>query len=237
MDSYPLTVTRRCPRSHVEMARRIVPDLDHLPTAADGLIDQTDPEEWQDEVGPGTMILCRTNAPLISACFRLLANDIKATVRGRDIGKGLLTFLFRLRASSVADLLYKIRAFQDRERGRLSEVLNPTNALAALQDRCDCLSALTVGASTVDDVRKRIETLFSDFESPDVITLSSVHRAKGLEADHVVILRPDLMPFPSARTEEEQQQERNLIYVAATRAKQRLTFAGPIPDLLGGSSS
>lgn len=232
MESYPLTVTRRCPRSHVEMARRIVPDLDYLSTAPDGLIDQTDPEKWSEEIGPGTMVLCRTNAPLIAACFRLLSNNIKATVRGRDIGKGLLTFLFRLRASNVPDLVRKIRDFQAREIGRLSEVLNPANALAALQDRCDCLAAMTIGTNSIDDVRKRIETLFSDVETPDTITLSSVHRAKGLEADHVVILRPDLMPFPGAKSAEDQQQERNLLYVGATRAKQRMTFAGPVPSLL-----
>ena len=66
------------------------------------------------------------------------------------------------------------------------------------------------------------------------VLLSSVHRAKGREAEHVVILEPDLLPHAMARTDEAVQQELNLAYVAATRSKHRLTFAGDIPRILKG---
>ena len=46
--------------------------------------------------------------------------------------------------------------------------------------------------------------------------------AKGLETDNVFILRPDLIPHPSAETASEIQQERHLWYVAVTRAKRNL---------------
>jgi superfamily I DNA/RNA helicase len=61
----------------------------------------------------------------------------------------------------------------------------------------------------------------------DTVTCSSVHKAKGLEADRVWVLRPDLMPFPKARPGEEMLQEENLKYVAYTRVKQELRTVRP----------
>ena len=56
------------------------------------------------------------------------------------------------------------------------------------------------------------------------VTLSTVHRAKGLEAERVIILRPDLLPLAVERTWEKVQ-ERNVKYVALTRSKRELIFA------------
>jgi superfamily I DNA/RNA helicase len=68
-------------------------------------------------------------------------------------------------------------------------------------------------------------TLFTDTSaSGEVVTLSSIHRAKGLEADNVVILEPELLAA-RARDPEAFQQEKNLLYVALTRAKNHLAFA------------
>jgi len=66
-----------------------------------------------------------------------------------------------------------------------------------------------------------IEQIFSDNGKAGV-KLSSVHRAKGLEANVVWILCPDLMPHPKAEQPWEQEQEMNLKYVAITRAKREL---------------
>jgi superfamily I DNA/RNA helicase len=63
-----------------------------------------------------------------------------------------------------------------------------------------------------------------------VVWLSTIHRAKGDEAERVYILRPDLLPHPRARTPQQQEQEQNLRYVAFTRAKEALSFVGgPAP--------
>jgi len=53
---------------------------------------------------------------------------------------------------------------------------------------------------------------------------SSIHRAKGLEAKRVFILRPDLMPHPKAKSDWEKGQEANLQYVAITRAIDELIY-------------
>jgi len=80
-------------------------------------------------------------------------------------------------------------------------------------------------------------------ESGDAVQLLTVHAAKGLEFDHVYVLRlvqrgfpvgekPRVLEFPTELMREELpkgsfhiQEERRLFYVAITRARQRLTLS------------
>jgi DNA helicase II / ATP-dependent DNA helicase PcrA len=230
--TFPLTVTRRCPQSHVKLVRTLVPDLDYLPNAIDGTIQSIKPEAYVDWLAPGDMVLCRTNAPLVSAAYHLIRSGTRAFVRGRDIGKGLIALISRLRCRTVNELMQQAQNHRTAERTKLSELRNPESAIQAVDDKVDCLLALCEGAATVDEVRSRAESLFSDLSEENAVILSSVHRAKGLERERILIIRPDLLPGPWARTPADHQQESNLVYVACTRAKRVLAFAGEIPKLL-----
>ena len=55
--------------------------------------------------------------------------------------------------------------------------------------------------------------------------LSTVHKAKGLESDRVVIVYPAKKPFLDKAQDD---QSRNLQYVAVTRAKRTLILQ-PLP--------
>lgn len=76
-----------------------------------------------------------------------------------------------------------------------------------------------------------IDELFAD--KANAITLATIHRSKGLEANKVVWLNYD---FRSkwARQDWQKQQEKNLCYVAATRAKIELVL---IPSPKKGGSA
>jgi len=73
------------------------------------------------------------------------------------------------------------------------------------------------------------------------ITLSTIHSAKGLEWDGVLIFGAscDIMPSKMARSREELEEEKRLMYVAITRAKRDLVITfndeqgGPSPFLKG----
>ena len=54
--------------------------------------------------------------------------------------------------------------------------------------------------------------------------LSTVHKAKGLEADNVYLLATERMPHPLGG-----QEENNICYVAITRAKKNLFYVGEKP--------
>lgn len=62
---------------------------------------------------------------------------------------------------------------------------------------------------------------FVDFDS-DKVKLMTVHAAKGLEADAVIVAGLDDGDFPSRRSEIEE--ERRLFYVAVTRSRNRLVL-------------
>jgi superfamily I DNA/RNA helicase len=104
---------------------------------------------------------------------------------------------------------------------------NPSEQrLVNLQDRKDCLLCFMEGAGMVDEVVKKIEQVFTDDKSGQGIKLSSVHKAKGLEAKRVFILMPKKapMPHPMAKSSWERVQEMNIKYVAITRAIEELVW-------------
>ena len=170
----------------------------------------------------GDMILCRVNAPLVSLCFGFIRDGKKAIIRGRDIGQGLIKLINRFDPSNIDDLYDKLEEYRIDERTKLERVKNEA-AIMALEDKVECLVVFMSNSNSVEEVKDKIETMFSDNNGTGII-LSSVHKAKGLEADNVYIAKPELMPHPLAESEWQRQQEMNVRYVALTRAKKQLAF-------------
>jgi len=74
----------------------------------------------------------------------------------------------------------------------------------------------------VSDVVAAINALFAD-NIEDMLTLSTIHKSKGREWNTVYWLdRANTLPSPYARQQWQFEQEDNLCYVAATRAKSNL---------------
>jgi DNA helicase-2/ATP-dependent DNA helicase PcrA len=231
--SLPLTVTRRCPGMVVELAKCIVPDIEAMPDAREGVIDTASEERAIRHMEPGDMVLCRTNAPLVGTAFRLIKAGKKAVIKGRDFGASLVKFVKGFQAADIAELSRLVEEYRERETIRLRAAKAKPESFILLDDKCDCIQELASDCRTPADVTARIETLFAD-ESGPAITLSSIHRSKGLEAHHVYILRPDLIPHPLGASGWQATQERNLAYVACTRSMHALTFIDFIPPIFGG---
>lgn len=229
----PLTVTWRCPSSHVDLARRIVPDLQAAPNAREGTIDTMPLREIAKSVAPGDLVICRKNAPVVALAYRLILAGIPALMRGRDIGRGLISLIRRLRPASTSDLGDRLETFRERELRRLERKGAGEGQFDSLNDKCDCLSQLATQAKDLQALEHFIESKFSDLEKPGTsVVLSSVHRAKGLEADRVFVLDPQSLPLIRRNSQPwETQQERHLCYIAATRAKSVLTFEDRLPSI------
>jgi superfamily I DNA/RNA helicase len=81
---------------------------------------------------------------------------------------------------------------------------------------------IELNPATVKKLEELIDNLFSDYDpatESKVLTFSTVHKSKGLEWPTVFLLGRNLwMPSPMAEQPWELEQEKNLIYVAITRA-------------------
>ena len=210
----PLSITYRCPLAVVREANELVPQLEAAPHAPEGIVRHASPEELEADVAPGDFVLSRTNAPLVSLCFRLVAQGRRAMIQGRDIGEGLATWVKGTRATSVAELTRCIRDWRIAEVARLDAAERDTQATI---DKAECLEALSVGAKSVEEILTKIDRVFTNEDPGGRVLLSSTHRAKGLEADRVWLLRDTYCRWPGA-------EEQNLLYVAITRSKHELIY-------------
>ena len=222
-----LTTTYRCGKVIVALAQALVPDFEAGEDNPEGEILEIFPHELTDAAGPGDFILSRVNAPLVSIAMKLLRSGKRTRIAGKDIGKGLVVLIRKLRANSVPDFLRKVESWCGRETRRLeAQMTSATEGrkktiqtkIEGVIDQAEMLTSLADGAKNVDEITTRIESLFSDdgLGAAGMITCSSIHRAKGKEADRVFVLRDTLRNY--------NEEEMNLQYVAITRAKQTLVF-------------
>ena len=212
-----LTTTYRCGQVIVRLAQNEVPDIEAGPDNSEGIVRTLAADKLVDEAQPGDFILSRLNAPLAGYAMQLLRSGKRAQIAGRDIGAGLKA-LVRKQAKNTQDVdvfMENVNVWREKEVKRLKTLKFDTRA-AMVEDQAETLYHLSEGAQTVRDIENVIDRLFTDIEGADnrFITLSSVHKAKGLEADRVFMLN---WTFRRGKQEED-----NIWYVAVTRARHEL---------------
>ena len=219
----PLKLTYRCAKNIVEEARFVFPnDIEALDTAQDGVVSSCDRDK-QVYSSQDALILCRNNKPLVEYAYKLLQRNIACFVRGRDIGLGLIRLIDRLEVSSVRHLIDRLEEWRCVEVAKASKRQNEQK-IASVNDKADSLLIFINRCSLDEEVNKVKENIESLFQEGKGICLSTVHKAKGLEAESAYILEPSLMPASYAQQVWQQEQERNIKYVAVTRAKNALTY-------------
>jgi DNA helicase II / ATP-dependent DNA helicase PcrA len=197
------------------------------PTAPEGSV-TTLPNYSISDFPPTSAILCRNAAPLVSFAFSLLRRDVPCRVLGREIGAGLIKLIDSQKASDLDELELKLAASCKRELLAADKHRNQS-AIANIKDKYACVAVfveeekLKDSADWLASLKRRISSLFDDTRRT-ILTLSTIHKAKGLEWDTVFILDRSLMPSPYATQPWQLVQERNLHYVAATRAKLDLKY-------------
>lgn len=219
----PLSVTYRCPASVVKYARQWVNHIEAREGAPEGDVVNLG-QEWNTAAfKPEDLIVCRTTRPLITMAYKLLRDRIPATVRGNDIGAGIKTLIKKMGAMEIDHLETSLDLWAERESEKARAKGNDAK-VERIYDQRDTVmflvDQLTEGNRSISALLSMIDELFSN--KANAIQLSTIHKAKGLEADTVFWLNRSQCPARWAKREWQQQQEINLCYVATTRARNTL---------------
>jgi len=165
-----LTQTRRCGKAIVAEARKIVAEFEAHESNCDGSVREMPYKgagSYHSAVEDGDMVICRTNAPLVSQALHFLKAGRKVVLRGRDFGGQLLSFVKKMEAKDPADLIAKVEVWAASERKKENAKRNPSEGrLMAIDDRQDCVSAFCDGAKTTQDVIDKIDLVFAGKSCP-----------------------------------------------------------------------
>lgn len=222
----PLSTTYRCPQTVTQMARDFVPHFECPSSSPQGTIAHIEGREKADAIDwrSDDLVVCRNNAPLVTLAYVLMRKRIPVRVAGRAIGTSIATLIRKLRPSTTEDLVRKLADYQEAQIAK-ARARDPDDdeRVQKIIDECETAQVFAEESSSMQELDAMLMQMFSD-DVAGQVTLSSVHRAKGAEAPRVFILDYWRMPSTMARTDEAKQQERNLQYVAITRAKSELVF-------------
>ena len=245
--SLPLSISYRCANSIVNFAKKIVPTIECNNDGREGEIRENVP---LSDINDGDMVLCRNNAPLMQVYVSFIKEGKKCFIRGKDIGLNLKNMIKRTGASVLNKNLQDDGVFvrlYDSLFDTINELIGKYNITysdaiesSIVSNKLDMIKALEIlsdDITTSDELIEKISNIFSDRKKGG-ISLSTIHKAKGLEAENVYIACKELMPSSMAKKDWEIRQEYNLMYVAYTRAKNVLGFIDDkeFEDLIKNSS-
>ncbi|MFE6081242.1 ATP-dependent DNA helicase UvrD2 [Streptomyces virginiae] len=171
----------------------------------------------------------------------------------QEVQKALLALRGAARSGGNDPLLDDVVELGSQVRAVLSSTgwsSEPPAGSGAVRDQWESLAALVRLAedfarsrpgATLADLTIELEERKAAQHAPTVqgVTLASLHAAKGLEWDAVFLvgLTDGMMPITYAKTDEQVEEERRLLYVGVTRARVHLSLSWAVSRAPGGRAS
>ena len=226
----PLTVSYRCPKAVVRYAQQWAAHILPAETAIEGSVtDMTLDELLNTSLSGNDAILCRNNKPLVGLAMKLIRRRIGCKIEGKEIGAQLSNLAHRWSSIKTLEALRnKLGQYFEAQRTNLT-AKKEEQKLGVIEDQVDCLQTIIgqcirEGETSIKAVDAYLEKLFGD-EVKGVVTLSSIHKSKGREWNRVFWLdKEKTCPSKWARQAWQEEQEHNLMYVAATRSQNALVL-------------
>lgn len=233
-----LSTCYRCPKSHISKAQEVVPEIKPSNRAREGTLQERALEnlpDYLDRLDTGAderdvMVLCRENEPLIRWCVKTaLDKGKRAWIQGEDVDGKL--------KGIIDKAVKKVKEEKDLDFESLKK------GLTKCEEKAEAVADDTQGASP-ENIRKRIEIIRQVMdkvgerpirslkreidnyfkESEEGVKFSTIHRAKGQEADCVFVIKPKTRFYRSGDPDWQKQQEENIRYVMLTRSKGTLVL-------------
>ena len=228
---FNLPLSYRCPSAIVEVANEINPKMVANKIGGEVVIDRRSEYKFIKE---GDLVICRNNAPLI----RLYIELIKLGKKSFIVGDFKNDFIFEI-INKIKNF-NNLKQFKENSNSYINEKKSVLLAkypsgktfkyIEDLKIAQECLIELIVYSKINNfdkkELENKIKNIFS--ENNGGIKMCTIHKAKGLESKNVYFLDEyrdkKLIPSKFAKTFEEVEQENNLLFVAITRAKEKLIY-------------
>lgn len=227
----PLSISYRCPSSHIDLANKIHNVIEPRPNAPDGKISKIQINEIASVVSPKDLIICRCLYPLIPVYYSLLQDGIPAEIKNKDMGGKLISLIEKIfgeeeHRHTKTEFADTLKEWYENQKREMIDKKMAMTIIIDLHEQILTLASIYSMKKCVSttELKTEIEKISRLSNNAERVYLTTIHGAKGLEAEKVFVIRPDLMPHPKVEKDWELAQEYNLKFVALTRAKQELFF-------------
>lgn len=216
----PLTINQRCAKEIINIAQEVVPSIKSADNAINGDVIIYNKLRLE-AIESGDMVLARRNSVLVKTAYLLVREGKKVYFYGDSIASDIASAVNAVNHQNDLVLLVELmnqRALMLKDKYKNKTIYN--NFL----DRLDTVKELISVNKSIIDVKTLIKELYQLFDNKSAIgavKLLNGHIAKGLENKRCHIIDYDRSIIECER-EWQQQQERNLLYVMLTRAKETL---------------
>lgn len=244
VETFDLPICYRCAKSHLSRVNReygipILP-CDDAPL---GFVKTIDKNKISEYAKAGDMVISRKNKWIAEVVLDLARNGTPIFIEDKEMVGAIKRQILSSKCTSVGTLekflqkvisnynkkLFEIVSKNVREGGheeeRLEAVAETNSKIDNTSFLLEILEGYLENHTSSDSVSKFsdfVDKLLNTTPSPDCVRLCSIHKAKGLEATNVFVLNEAKINFDFRNSKEQNVQEKNLSYIATTRAKEGL---------------
>lgn len=242
--TFDLPICYRCAKSHLSRVNReygipILP-CDDAPM---GFVKTIDKSKISEYAKAGDMVISRKNKWIAEVVLDLARNGTPIFIEDKEMVGAIKRQILSSKCTSVGTLkkflqkvisnynkkLFEIVSKNAREGGHEEEHLEAVAEANSKIDNTSFLLEILEGylenhasSDSVSKFSTFIDKLLNTTPSPNCVRLCSVHKAKGLEATNVFVLNEAKINYDFRNSKEQNIQEKNLSYIATTRAKEGL---------------
>ena len=244
VETFDLPICYRCAKSHLSRVNReygipILP-CDDAPT---GFVKTIDKNKISEYAKAGDMVISRKNKWIAEVVLDLARNGTPIFIEDKEMVEAIKRQILSSKCTSVGTLekflqkvisnynkkLFEIVSKNAREGGHEEEHLEAVAEANSKIDNTSFLLEILKGylenhasSDSVSKFSNFIDKLLNTTPSPNCVRLCSIHKAKGLEATNVFVLNEAKINYDFRNSKEQNIQEKNLSYIATTRAKEGL---------------
>lgn len=244
IESFDLPICYRCAKSHLSRVNReygipILPRDD----APNGFVKTIEKSKISEYAKAGDMVISRKNKWIAEVVLDLARNGTPIFIEDKEMVRAIKRQILSSKCTSVGTLekflqkvisnynkkLFEIVSKNVREGGHEEERLEAVAETNSKIDNTSFLLEILEGylenhasSDSVSKFSNFIDKLLNTTPSPNCVRLCSIHKAKGLEATNVFVLNEAKINYDFRNSKEQNIQEKNLSYIATTRAKEGL---------------